>query len=239
MTLAPWKKSYDQPTEHIKKQRHYFSDKGLSSQSYGFSSSHVWMWELDYKESWVLKTWCFWIVVLEKTLESPLHCKEIQPVPTDFLRKSVLNIHWKDWCWSWNSNTLATWCKLIHWKRPWCWARLKAGGEGDDREWDGWMALPTRWTWVWVDSRSWWWAGRPGVLQSMQSQRVGHWATELNWTLLMVGIVRKSKLVRNKSYSTKQLWWQINVLFTSAQIAQTIIITWLKREMVSNGSLSF
>ena len=78
--LAPWKESYDQSRQHIKKQRHYFVNKGPSSQSYGFSSGHVWMWELDYKESWVLKNWCFWTVVLETTLESPLDCKEIQPV---------------------------------------------------------------------------------------------------------------------------------------------------------------
>ena len=86
-----------------------------------------------------------------------------------------------------NSSTLATWCKeLTHLKRAWCWERLKAGGEGDDREWDGWMASPTQWTWVWVNSRSWWWTGKPGVLQSLGSQRVGHnWATELNWTELM------------------------------------------------------
>ena len=73
-TLTPWKRSYDQPRQHIKKQRHYFVNKGPSSQSYGFSSSRVWMWELDYKESWALKNWCFWIVVLEKTFESPLDC---------------------------------------------------------------------------------------------------------------------------------------------------------------------
>ena len=78
--LAPWRKSYDQPRQHIKKQRHYFADKVLSSQSYGFSSSYVWMWELDHIESWASKNWCFWIVVLEKTLESPLDCKEIQLV---------------------------------------------------------------------------------------------------------------------------------------------------------------
>ena len=98
-------------------------------------------------------------------------------------RKSVLNSHWKDWCWSWSFNTLATWCKeLTHLKRPWCWERLKAGGEGDNRGWDGWMASPTQWTWVWVNSGSWWWTGKPGVLQSMGSQRVGHnWVTELNW----------------------------------------------------------
>ena len=78
--LAPWKKSYDQPRQHIKKQRHYFANKGLSSQSCGFSSSHIWMWELDYKESWATKNWCFWTVVLEKTLESALDSKEIHPV---------------------------------------------------------------------------------------------------------------------------------------------------------------
>ena len=91
---------------------------------------------------------------------------------------------WKDWCWSWNSNTLATCCEeLTHWKRPWCWERLRAGGEGDDIGWDGWMASPTQWTWVWVDSGSWWWTGSPGMLQFMGSQRVGHdWATELNWS---------------------------------------------------------
>ena len=75
-------------------------------------------------------------------------------------RRSVLGVHWKDWCWGWNSNTLATSCEeLTHLKRPWCWERLKVGEEGDDRWWDGWMASPTRWTWVWVSSRSWWWTG--------------------------------------------------------------------------------
>ena len=92
-------------------------------------------------------------------------------------------IHWKDWCWSWNSDTLATWCKeLTHLERPWCWKRLKAGGEGDDRGWHGWMASPTQWTWVWINSGSCWWTERPGVLLSMGSQRVRHdWVTELNW----------------------------------------------------------
>ena len=83
------------------------------------------------------------------------------------------------WCWSWSSNTLATWWKeLTPWKRPRCWERLKAGGEGDDR---GWVSSPTQWTRVWVNSGSWWWTGRPGVLQPMESQRVGHdWVTKLN-----------------------------------------------------------
>ena len=99
-------------------------------------------------------------------------------------RRSVLGVHWKDWCWGWNSNTLATSCKeLIHWKGPWFWEGLGAGGEGDDRGWDGWMASLTWCTWVWVNSGSWWWTGRPVVLRFMGSQRVVHdWATELNWT---------------------------------------------------------
>ena len=89
----------------------------------------------------------------------------------------------KDWCWSWSSSTLATSCEeLTHWKRPWCWKGLGAGREGDDRGWDGWMASQAQWTWVWVNSGSWWWTGRPGVLWFLGSQRVGHdWVTELNW----------------------------------------------------------
>ena len=97
------------------------------------------------------------------------------------LKKSTLNIHWKDWCWSWSSNTLATWFEeLTHWKRHWCWERLKAGGEGDDRGWDGWMASLTQWTWVWANSERWWRTGKPGVLQSMGSQGVKTWLSD--WT---------------------------------------------------------
>ena len=110
-----------------------------------------------------------------------------------------------EWCWSWNSNTLATWCEeLRHWKRPWCWERLKAG-EGDDRRWDGWMASPTQWTWVWVNSGSWWWTGRPGVLQFMGSQsqtRLSDW-TELNWMSTVVScpnIPRKPWSIKNKKF---------------------------------------
>ena len=112
--------------------------------------------------------------MLEKTLESPLDCKEIQPVHPKGDQSWVF----------WSSNTLATSCKEVtHWKRPWCWEGLGAGGEGDNRGWDGWMASPIWWTWVWVNFGSWWWTGRPGVLWFMGSQRVGHdWATELNWT---------------------------------------------------------
>ena len=98
-------------------------------------------------------------------------------------------------CWSWNSNTLAIWWEeLTHWKRPWCWERLKTGGEGDDRGWDGWMASPPWWTWVWASFGSWWWKGMPGMLQSMRSQRVGHhWATELNWIIHLEGFWTESE----------------------------------------------
>ena len=95
------------------------------------------------------------------------------------LLRSVLVILWKDWCWRWNSNTLATSCEEVtHWKRLWCWEGLRAGGEGNDRGWDGSMASLTRWTWVWVNSGSWWWTGRLGVLWYMGSQsqtRLSNW----------------------------------------------------------------
>ena len=127
---------------------------------------------------------CFWTMVLEKTLESPLDCKEIQPVHSE-----------RDQPWVFfgrndaKAETPVLWptsCKeLTHWKRLWCWEGLGAGGEGDDRGWGGWMASLARWMWVWVNSRSWWWTGRPGMLRFMGLQRVGNdWATELNWTEL-------------------------------------------------------
>ena len=141
----------------------------------------------DHKESWGPKNGCFWTVVLEKTLESPLDYKEIQPVYPKgdqsrvFIERTDVEAE---------TPILQSWCtELTHLKRPWCGERLRAGGEGDNRGWDGWMTSPTQWTWVWVDSRSWWWTGRPGVLQFMGSQRIGHdWATELNWTELVVKV---------------------------------------------------
>ena len=139
------------------------------------------MWELDYKESWVLKNWCFWTVVLEKTLESPwFDCREIQPVHPKG-NQSWIFIGRNDV----EAETPILWPPNVkNWKRPWCWERLEAGGEGEDRGWDGWMALLTQWMWVWVNSGSWCWTGRPGVLQSMRLQKIRHdWATELNWTL--------------------------------------------------------
>ena len=139
-----------------------------------FSKSHVWMWELDHKEGWASKNWCFWTAVLENNLESPLDCKEIQPVspkgkqPWIFIGRTDAKAEAPILC-----------EELTHLKRHRCWKRLKAGGEGDDRGWDGWMASLTQWTWVWASSGRWWRKGMPGVLQPMGSQKVGYdWATE-------------------------------------------------------------
>ena len=175
---------YVQPRQHIKKQRHYFANKGPSSQSYRFSSSHVWMWELECKESWAQKNWCFWTVVLEKRVLRLFRVPWTARRSNQSILKEISpEWIWKDWCWSWNSNTWATWCEeLTHLKRPWCWERLKAGGEVDNRGWDSCIASPPHWTWVWVGSGSWWWTRKPGVLQSTGLQRVKHnWVTELNW----------------------------------------------------------
>ena len=150
--LSPWNNSYDKHKQHVKKQRHCFDSKGLCSQSYGSSSSHVWIWELDPKEGWASKNWCFQTVVLEKTLESPLDSKESKPVypkgnqPWIFIGRTNVKAE--------APIVMATWCEeLTHWKRLWCWERLRAGGERDNRGWDGWMASPSQWTWVWSNSR--------------------------------------------------------------------------------------
>ena len=143
-------------------------------------------------ESWTIKKaerqrtdafelWCW------RRLESPLDCKKIQPVHPKGNQSWI-----KDWCWRWNSNTLATWCEeLTHWKRLSCWERLKAGGLGDNRRWDGWMASPTRWTWVWGGSGSWWWTGKPGMLHAVcgvakRWTRLSDWT---DWYLLLSIII--------------------------------------------------
>ena len=147
--LTPWKESYDQPRQHIKKQRHCFANKGPSSQGYGFSRGHVWMGELDYKESWAWKNWCFWTVVLEKTLESPLDCKEIQPD------------HCKgEQSWIFIGRTDVEPETLILWPpdaKNWLIGKDPDAGKdwrqeetGDNRGWEGWMASLTQWTWAWV-----------------------------------------------------------------------------------------
>ena len=117
------------------------------------------LWELNLLI--ILHDWCIKLFTLLHILASREDSWEslgLQGDPTSpSSRRSVLKVHWKDWCWSWNSSTLVTsFEELTHLKRPWCWERLKMEGEGDDRGWDGWMASPTQWTWVWVISRSWW-----------------------------------------------------------------------------------
>ena len=172
--------NYDKPRQHIKKQRHYLVNKVSSSQGYGVSSGHVWMWELDCEESWAPKNW-FWTVVLEKTLASPLDCKEIQPVHpkggqswvfigrTD--AKAATPVLWPPHAKNW----------LIG-KDPDAgrdWGQEEKGTTEDEMA--GWHHR--WWTWVWMNSGSWWWTGRPGVLWFMGLQRVRRdWATELNRT---------------------------------------------------------
>ena len=133
-----WKKSYDKPRQPIKKQRHHFANKGPSSQSYSFSSRHVWMWKLDHKQGWVPKNWCFWVAVLEKTLESPLDCKEIKPINPQGNQL---------WMFIGRTEAEAEASADVQsrpWKRPWSWERLKTGGEGATEDemvaWHHWLS---------------------------------------------------------------------------------------------------
>ena len=139
--------------------------------TYGCNHNEGWDWRID-----TFNLWCW-----RRLLRVPWTARRSNKLT---LRKSELNIHWKDWCWCWNSNTLATWCEeLTLWKRPWCWERLKTGGEGDGRGWDSWMTLLTQWAWVWVNSGRWWWTGKSAVLQSVvvtkNLTRLSNW-TELS-----------------------------------------------------------
>ena len=160
-------------------ERHYFANKGPSSQGYGFSMYGCESWTIKKAECWridAFELWCW-----RRLLRVPWTARRanqyiLKEISLEYSSEGLM-------FWSWNSNTLAIWYKeLTHLKRPWCWARLKVGREWDDKGWDGWMASPIQWTWVWVNSRSWWWIGRPGMLQSLGSQRVD--TTELNWTEL-------------------------------------------------------
>ena len=164
--------------DSILKSRHYFANKGLSSQSCGFSSSYVWMWEWTIKKAEcqridAFELWCwrgFLRVPWTARRSNQSILKELNPEYSleGLMQKLKLQYF----------GLLMR--KTFHWNRPWCWERWRAGGEGNNRRRDGWMASPTQWTWVWVNSGNWWWTGTPGVLQSMGLQRVGHdWATEL------------------------------------------------------------
>ena len=148
---------------------------------YGYES-----WTIKKAEHWrtdAFELWCW-----RRLLRVPLDCKEIQLVNPKG-NQSWIFIGIFNWCWSWSSNILATWWEeLTHWERPWCWERLRAWGEEDDRGWDGWMASPTRWTWVWASSGSWWWTEEPRVLQSMGSQS---WTRLSDWTDYMFKVKTK------------------------------------------------
>ena len=178
--IAPWKKSYDQHRQHIKTQRHYLPTK------FHLVKAMVFPVVMYGCESWTIKKAECWRIMLlnhgvGEALDSPLDCKEIKPgnpkgnQPWIFIGRTDAE-----------AEIPILWPRgeeLTPGKRPWCWERLRAGGEGDDRGWDGQMASSTRWTWVWASSGSWWCTGKPGMLQSMESQRVRHdWVTELNWT---------------------------------------------------------
>ena len=213
--------------DSILKSRHYFANNGPSSQSYDFSSSHVWMRELDYKESWAPKNW--WTVGLEKILESTLDCKEVQPVNAQGNQS-----------WIFSGRTDAEAEVLILWlPDAKNWLIRKDPDSGKDwrqekgaRGWDGWMAPPTWWTWVWASSGSWWWTGKPGMLQSMGLQKVVHdWATELNWihkkgswnmpSSTVLNSSSKSKL-SVKSLYERHLWKQNNDTAKIARVTDNL-----------------
>ena len=186
--FLPWKASYEQPRQHIKKQRHYFANKGPSSQRYGFSSSHIRMWQLDRKESWMLNNWCFELWCWRRLLRVPWTARRSnqsilkENSPECSLEELMLQLK------------LQYFGHLMQradsFERPWCWERLKAG-EGDDRGWDGWMASPTQWTWVWVNSGSWV-DGQGGLAccgsWDRKESNMTEWLnwTELNWAMCWV-----------------------------------------------------
>ena len=190
-----------------------FANKDLYSQSYGFSSTHIQMWELNHKEGWVPKNRC-WTMVLENTLETPLNSKEIKPVNTK-RNQPFRNIYWKDWLMlklklkyfghlMWKS-----WLIGKDWKTTSCWERLRTGGERGDREWDSWMASPTRWTWVWAKSRRQWRTGKPGVLQSMESQRVRHdLANEQQWFWTIYIWGKRVITLSSQSWGDHIIWFK-------------------------------
>ena len=188
------------------------------------------MWEVEYKESWAPKNWCFWTVVLEKTLESPLDSKEIQPVHPKG-NQSWIFIGRTD-----GEAELQYFGYLMRRtdskKRPWCWERLRAGGEGDDRGWDGWMASLTQWIWVWVDSGNWWWTGRPGVLWFMgrKESDMSEW---LNYTELNSIVMNLSKLQELVMY--REAWRAAVCGVTESWTRWATELTWFANQISNKG----
>ena len=167
--VASWQENYDKPRQYVKKQRHHFVNKGSYHQRYGFSNSHIRLWELDHKECGVLKNWCFWIVVLEKTLERPLDCKENQPVNLKGNQPWILNRRT-------NAGAEAPILMQIasSLEKTLMLGKTESRGEEGDRGCHGWVVSPMQWTRTWANSGNWWETGKPGTLQSMGLQRDGH-----------------------------------------------------------------
>ena len=218
--LTPWKESYDQPRQPIKKQRRSFANKGPSSQAMVFPvvmyGCEIWTVKKAERQRVDAFGLCCWRRLLRVPWTARRSNQSIQ-------KEISPGCSLKDLCWNRNSNPLATWCEEpTHWKRPWCWERLKARGEGDDRGWDGWMASPTQWTWIWVVSGSWWWTGRPGMLHLMGLQRVRHdWGTELtdlheisnmdNTLLLAVWCFMSLSLPPLKTHFQTSFWFLLSI----------------------------
>ena len=177
--LTPWKESYDQARYHIKKQRHYFANKGPSSQAYGFSNGHVWLWELDCEEIWVPKNWWFELWCWRWLLRVPLTArrsnqsilKEISPGCS--LEGIMINLKLQYFGHLMRNVELS--------EKLWCWEGLGAGGDRVDRGWDAWMTSPAQWMWVWVNSGNWWWQGGLVCCNSWGCKESGM-TERLNWT---------------------------------------------------------
>ena len=205
-------------------------NKHPCSQNYGFPSSHVWMLELNHKESWALKNWYFQIVVLEKTFESFMDWKEVKPVnpkgnqPWIVIGRTDAEAE--------VPNTLATWCEEpTYWKRPWCWERLRAKGEEGDRGWDGWMASPIQWTWIWANSGRERGTGRPGI-------SAGHGVVK-SWTWLSdwATAAKNSILIQNDGIQAKQLFLCLSITVPSALILN-VLLTAFHKSVWSPGTVT-